>query len=83
MLTPDQEQLLSIEAGNLQSAGASMPVIIDMINNMAAQLSCDSACQKRKQEDKLRGIEVGADAYIVKGDFEQSNLIETLQNLLA
>lgn len=54
MLTPDQEKLLSIEAGNLQNAGASMPVIIDMINNMAAQLSCDSACQKRKQEDKLR-----------------------------
>jgi len=38
---------------------------------------------REKQEDKLRGIEVGADAYIVKGDFEQSNLVETLQNLLA
>ncbi len=37
---------------------------------------------REKQEDKLRGIEVGADAYIVKGDFEQSNLVETLQNLL-
>ena len=54
MLTPDQEQLLNIEAGNLQSAGASMPFIIDMINNMAAQLSCDSACQRRKEENELR-----------------------------
>jgi len=37
---------------------------------------------REKEEDKRRGIEVGADAYIVKGDFEQSNLISTLRNLL-
>ncbi|MCK5682422.1 response regulator [bacterium] len=37
---------------------------------------------REKEEDKLKGIEVGADAYIVKGDFEQSNLVETLRNLL-
>lgn len=37
---------------------------------------------REKTQDKHRGIEVGADAYIVKGDFEQSNLLETLQNLL-
>jgi chemotaxis protein histidine kinase CheA len=35
-----------------------------------------------KDEDKRRGIQVGANAYIVKGDFEQSNLIETIQNLV-
>lgn len=33
-------------------------------------------------EDKQRGIQVGADAYIVKGDFDQSNLVDTLRNLL-
>ncbi len=38
---------------------------------------------RETEQDKLRGIEVGADAYIVKGDFEQSSLIDTLQNLLA
>ena len=37
---------------------------------------------RQKEEDKRRGIEVGADAYIVKGDFEQSSLIETLRGLL-
>ncbi len=37
---------------------------------------------RQKEEDKRRGIEVGADAYIVKGDFEQSSLIETLKGLL-
>ncbi len=35
-----------------------------------------------KEEDKRRGIQVGANAYIVKGRFDQSNLIETVQNLV-
>ncbi|MCB1777997.1 MAG: response regulator [Candidatus Competibacteraceae bacterium] len=37
---------------------------------------------REKEEDKRRGIQVGADAYIVKGDFDQSNLVGTLRNLL-
>jgi two-component system chemotaxis sensor kinase CheA len=37
---------------------------------------------REKEEDKRRGIQVGADAYIVKGDFDQSNLIQTLNALL-
>jgi DNA-binding response OmpR family regulator len=36
----------------------------------------------RKEEDKRRGVQVGADAYIVKGDFDQSNLVDTLRALL-
>ncbi|MBU0483808.1 MAG: hybrid sensor histidine kinase/response regulator [Proteobacteria bacterium] len=35
-----------------------------------------------KDEDKRRGIQVGANAYILKGDFEQSNLISTIENLV-
>ncbi|AGX88209.1 hybrid sensor histidine kinase/response regulator [Candidatus Symbiobacter mobilis] len=37
---------------------------------------------REKEEDKRRGIQVGANAYIVKGSFDQSNLIETVRNLL-
>ena len=37
---------------------------------------------REKEEDKRRGIQVGADAYIVKGDFDQSNLVDILHNLL-
>lgn len=37
---------------------------------------------REKEEDKRRGIQVGANAYIVKGAFDQNNLIETLQNLI-
>ncbi|MBI4384190.1 MAG: chemotaxis protein CheV [Nitrospinae bacterium] len=35
-----------------------------------------------REEDKRRGIQVGANAYIVKDSFDQSNLIETVQNLV-
>ncbi|MDM8528590.1 hybrid sensor histidine kinase/response regulator [Anaerolineales bacterium HSG24] len=32
--------------------------------------------------DKARGIEVGADAYIVKSNFDQGNLLETIEQLV-
>jgi two-component system chemotaxis sensor kinase CheA len=34
------------------------------------------------REHKERGIEVGANAYIVKGSFEQSNLLETIRGII-
>lgn len=37
---------------------------------------------REKEEDKRRGVQVGADAYIVKGDFDQRNLVDTLRALL-
>lgn len=37
---------------------------------------------REKDEDKKRGIMVGADAYIVKGVFDQSNLLETVRSLV-
>ncbi len=33
-------------------------------------------------EDKRRGIEAGADAYITKGAFDQNNLLDTIQQLI-
>jgi len=33
-------------------------------------------------EDKARGIEVGADAYITKSSFDQNNLLETIEQLM-
>ncbi len=38
---------------------------------------------REKEEDKRRGVQVGADAYIVKGDFDQSGLVDTLRALLS
>ncbi len=34
------------------------------------------------REDRERGVEAGADAYIVKSRFDQSNLLEVLERLL-
>jgi two-component system, chemotaxis family, sensor kinase CheA len=34
-----------------------------------------------KEEDKRRGVDAGADAYITKGDFDQTLLIDTLRRL--
>ena len=33
-------------------------------------------------EDKAHGIDVGADAYIVKSSFDQTNLLETIEQLI-
>lgn len=35
-----------------------------------------------RQEDKERGVDVGANAYIVKSSFDQNNLLEALRRLL-
>ncbi|HWR39771.1 MAG TPA: response regulator [Patescibacteria group bacterium] len=37
---------------------------------------------REKDEDKRRGIQVGANAYIVKGAFDQNNLLETVRSLI-
>lgn len=34
------------------------------------------------EEHKVRGIEAGADAYIVKSGFDQNNLLETIEMLV-
>ena len=47
---------------------ANIPVIL--------VTSLDSA------QDKTRGIEVGADAYIIKQHFDQNNLLETIEQLI-
>jgi two-component system chemotaxis sensor kinase CheA len=37
---------------------------------------------RESEQDKARGIEVGADAYLVKSAFDQKNLLETIAQLL-
>ena len=37
---------------------------------------------REKPEDRERGIEVGADAYIPKGGFDQSTLVDTVESLI-
>jgi two-component system chemotaxis sensor kinase CheA len=35
-----------------------------------------------KEQDKMRGLDAGADAYLVKSAFDQTNLIRTIQQLV-
>lgn len=37
---------------------------------------------RERETDKKRGLQVGANAYIMKGDFEQRSLIETVKSLV-
>jgi chemotaxis protein histidine kinase CheA len=59
--------------------------------SLTERLRGDASCKdtpiiimtsREKEEDKKRGIQVGANAYIVKGSFDQGNLLETVQNLI-
>jgi two-component system chemotaxis sensor kinase CheA len=36
----------------------------------------------QKEEDKRRGMEVGAAAYLVKSSFDQTNLLDTIEQLI-
>ena len=35
-----------------------------------------------KEQDKIRGLDMGADAYLLKSAFDQTNLIQTIQQLV-
>lgn len=59
--------------------------------DLTAKLKSDSRLKDKpvvlvtsleSQDDRERGIEVGADAYIIKSSFDQQNLLRTIQQLL-
>lgn len=51
-------------------------------NPRTAQIPVILVTSLNSAADKARGIEVGADAYIVKGNFDQNNLLETIEQLI-
>jgi two-component system chemotaxis sensor kinase CheA len=51
-------------------------------NPQTAHLPVILVTSLESAEDKKRGIEVQADAYIVKSRFDQANLLETIQQLI-
>jgi two-component system chemotaxis sensor kinase CheA len=51
-------------------------------NGRAAEVPVILVTSLDSPEDKARGIEVGADAYIVKGGFDQDKLLETIKQLI-
>lgn len=51
-------------------------------NPRTAQIPVILVTSLNSAADKARGIEAGADAYIVKGNFDQNNLLETIEQLI-
>jgi len=51
-------------------------------NPRTAQIPVILVTSLASAADKARGIEPGADAYIVKGNFDQNNLLETIEQLI-
>jgi len=82
--------------GKLKGGGFDLVVSdVDMPRmngfDLTARIRRDPECRKtpvvlvtalESREDRERGVEVGADAYIVKSSFDQSNLLETIKRLL-
>jgi len=52
------------------------------INARTTQIPVILVTSLASAADKARGIEAGADAYIVKSNFDQNNLLETIEQLI-
>jgi two-component system chemotaxis sensor kinase CheA len=85
----DALTLLQNEPFDLVSSDVEMPKMDGF--ELTAHLRADERFSRlpvvlvtslESTEDRQRGIEVGADAYIVKSSFDQSNLLEIIRKFL-
>jgi two-component system chemotaxis sensor kinase CheA len=81
---------LKAEAYDLLVSDIEMPEmdgfeLIEKVRNDSdlAQLPSILVTSLQSPKDRQRGIEVGADAYITKGTFDQKKLLETINSILA
>jgi two-component system chemotaxis sensor kinase CheA len=51
-------------------------------SNSMGELPVILVTARETDEDKMRGLQVGANAYLTKSAFDQTNLLETIQQLL-
>ena len=87
-----QEALEAIEAGDVPElviSDISMPRLDGFglterlkSNVRTANVPVILVTSLDSTQDKTRGIEVGADAYILKGGFDQNKLLETIEQLI-
>ncbi|HZV99505.1 MAG TPA: response regulator [Methylophilaceae bacterium] len=81
--------LLRAEKFNLLVSDVEMPRLNGF--DLTAKIRADKKLQElpvvlvtalESREDKERGIDVGANAYLVKSNFDQSNLLQAVQQLI-
>jgi len=65
---PGMDGFSLVERLRAQEAYRAIPIVI--------------VTSRHREEDKRRGAQAGADAYIVKSDFDQNSLVDTLRILL-
>lgn len=82
-------QFLSMEDFDLLVSDVEMPRLhgfglTERVRNdkKLAELPVILVTALDSHEDRQRGMEAGANAYIVKGSFEQSNLLDTIKRLI-
>jgi two-component system chemotaxis sensor kinase CheA len=80
---------LAAEKYDLVVTDISMPGMdgIEMIRRMKSdkrfrEIPVVVVSSRETQEDKKRGLEVGASAYLGKGSFDQANLLDTVERLI-
>lgn len=85
----DALALLQTEPFDLVSSDVEMPQMDGF--ELTARLRADERFARlpivlvtslESQDDRQRGVEVGADAYIVKSSFDQSNLLEIIRKFI-
>jgi two-component system chemotaxis sensor kinase CheA len=85
----DALDMIQLEPFDLISSDVEMPQMDGF--ELTARLRADERFSRlpivlvtslESQEDRLRGVEVGADAYIVKSSFDQSNLLEIIRKFI-
>jgi two-component system chemotaxis sensor kinase CheA len=65
---PNMDGFELTEAARASKKHAELPIVL--------------VTARESERDKTRGIEVGADAYLVKSAFDQRNLLETIRQML-
>ncbi|EMI15965.1 Signal transduction response regulator, receiver region domain protein [Rhodopirellula maiorica SM1] len=51
-------------------------------NTSTAEIPIILVTARGSDDDKERGVQVGANGYIVKGSFDQANLLDTIAQLV-
>jgi two-component system chemotaxis sensor kinase CheA len=78
---PDMPELVISDVSMPRMDGIALTRKIKS-DSRTAQLPVILVTSLDSPQDKARGIEAGADAYISKGTFDQSNLLDTVEQLI-
>lgn len=81
--------ILQVEDFDLLVSDVDMPEMngIELIENLRANARIGSMpaillSYKGREQDRQRGLQAGADAYVTKGEFEETNFLQLVEDLI-